>query len=89
MYPYVFWHSRITDKCIHNYDRLTITAKDARCSNSCIANSTVLASGSAGSDTNFTSIQATVIAPVNSTTLYVQQHSPGTVWLDDFTVVEA
>jgi hypothetical protein len=51
-------------------------------------NSTVLASGLAGAASNFTSIRATFTAPVNSTTLYVQQHSSGTLWLDDFTVVE-
>ena len=69
--------------------RLTIAAKDARCQNGCIAtNSSVLASGSAGGG-KFTAIRATFIAPVNSTTLYVQQHGLGTLWLDDFTVVEA
>ena len=69
--------------------RLTIAAKDKRCSNDCMTtNSTVLASGLAGAASNFTSIRATFIAPVNSTTLYVQQHSSGTLWLDDFTVVE-
>lgn len=69
--------------------RLTIAAKDERCSSGCMAtNSTVLASGLAGAASNFTSIRATFTAPVNSTTLYVQQHSSGTLWLDDFTVVE-
>jgi len=67
--------------------RLTISAKDARCQRSCMAgNSTVLASGAVGSE--FTAINATFTAAVNSTTLFVQQHSAGTVWMDDFTVLE-
>jgi hypothetical protein len=66
--------------------QLTVSAKDARCLNCLISNSTVLASGAVGS--NFTSISAEFTSVINSTTLFVKQHAAGTVWLDDFTLME-